>query len=857
MTFMRWHAIPTYLLSLVPFVASTFAQDCEPTWSERAFCDVGMNYPIHRSILWDDGTGSALYVAGNFNIAGCAGIVNGVAKWNGTEWDRLEGTNGIGLASGTQCGQLECGIEIYDLVTFDDGHGDSLFVCGNITGAGGEPVNTIARWDGQEWHPLASTGDIILEAAFHLAVFDGGTGDDLYVAGSFRSQSQPGVWHSLCAWNGTEWILIVDTNGDELPGGVSGMEVSDDGSGSALYIGGSFLTIGDTTVSYITKWNGSTWSPLTGSSGTGVAGRPYTMCTYDDGNGPALYVAGSMLSAGGLSVDHIAKWDGSEWFPLSGPNGPGVGGYINDLSVFNDGTGERLYAAGQFSLAGGMPANNIASWNGSEWSPLPAQTTDGTNREIHTLNVFEDDSSSLLFAAGDFTRAGDSDAHFIASWDGQVWAPLWEPGGAGIDGDVRAFEYFDDGTGIALYVAGRFESTTAGQQLNAIAKWDGSQWTPLSGAFGTGVDDDIFAMTSFDDGSGPALYVGGSFINAGGMPARYIARWDGTEWSAVKSPAQIGFDNQVEALCVFDDGDGPTLFAGGYFQTEGSQVLNGIAKWDGERWHPLPGQRDIGMNSTVRALTVYNNGAGDQLYAAGSFTQAGGSTANRIARWNGTTWRPLLGTAYVGSSISALAVYEDGTGEHLYAGGPYTTIGSTTYNHIAKWTGSQWLPLNAQGITGVDGTVTHLQVLPIGSESLLFAGGSFTNAGSTTVNGAVFWNGTNWIPITGTQGTGFDSGGSPHAVVDDIFAPGDNLLIGGGFDVAGTIGSSGIARWNYCVQANCLPDTNNDGTLSPADFSAWVAAFNAMSDACDQNSDGSCTPADFSAWVANYNAGCN
>ena len=44
--------------------------------------------------------------------------------------------------------------------------------------------------------------------------------------------------------------------------------------------------------------------------------------------------------------------------------------------------------------------------------------------------------------------------------------------------------------------------------------------------------------------------------------------------------------------------------------------------------------------------------------------------------------------------------------------------------------------------------------------------------------------------------------------------------------------------------------------LSPADFSAWVAAFNAGTPTCDQNTDGSCTPSDFSAWVANYNAGC-
>jgi len=55
----------------------------------------------------------------------------------------------------------------------------------------------------------------------------------------------------------------------------------------------------------------------------------------------------------------------------------------------------------------------------------------------------------------------------------------------------------------------------------------------------------------------------------------------------------------------------------------------------------------------------------------------------------------------------------------------------------------------------------------------------------------------------------------------------------------------------------CLADVNGDGEVTPADFSAWVAAFNTQAPECDQNGDGSCTPADFSAWVANFNAGCD
>ena len=58
-----------------------------------------------------------------------------------------------------------------------------------------------------------------------------------------------------------------------------------------------------------------------------------------------------------------------------------------------------------------------------------------------------------------------------------------------------------------------------------------------------------------------------------------------------------------------------------------------------------------------------------------------------------------------------------------------------------------------------------------------------------------------------------------------------------------------------CTEA-CPADTNGDGIVSPADFNAWIQAFNTQSAACDQNGDGLCSPADFNAWIQNYNTGC-
>ncbi len=66
----------------------------------------------------------------------------------------------------------------------------------------------------------------------------------------------------------------------------------------------------------------------------------------------------------------------------------------------------------------------------------------------------------------------------------------------------------------------------------------------------------------------------------------------------------------------------------------------------------------------------------------------------------------------------------------------------------------------------------------------------------------------------------------------------------------------GAAEFQGTTPTDCLPDVNNDGMLTPADFTAWINAFNNNLPECDQNGDNACTPADFTAWIANYNAGC-
>lgn len=68
--------------------------------------------------------------------------------------------------------------------------------------------------------------------------------------------------------------------------------------------------------------------------------------------------------------------------------------------------------------------------------------------------------------------------------------------------------------------------------------------------------------------------------------------------------------------------------------------------------------------------------------------------------------------------------------------------------------------------------------------------------------------------------------------------------------------SSGGTDLRAFQSFDCTADTNNDGLLTPADYNAWILAFNNRAPECDQNEDGLCSPADFNAWILNYNNGC-
>lgn len=407
------------------------------------------------------------------------------------------------------------------------------------------------------------------------------------------------------------WSALTGTGGVGVDGpaatSVYALAEYDDGSGPALYVGGVFTTAGGVVAHGIARWNGETWSALAGPSGVGVDGQVRALAVFDDGTGPNLYVGGSFTLAGGVTVNNIARWDGAQWSALDGPGGVGVSSWVDAMVVYDDGSGPALHVGGDFIVAGGVSVNRIAKWNGHAWSALATPVGVGvTGGTVHALTVFEDGAGDrpALFVGGGFGAAGGVTASRIARWDGATWSALAGPGGEGVwgihmGGLVYALAVFDGGAGSSLHVGGDFE-TAGGGVVNGIAAWDGSDWSALGGPSGSGVEVWVEEMTEFQSGTTRVLCVGGLIHEAGGVIVDHIACWNGNAWSPLEEPGGNGVSGPVAALAVFDDGSGPALYAGGGFATAGDTASNCVAKWGCRQ--PPPCRPDVNGDGELDIL---------------------------------------------------------------------------------------------------------------------------------------------------------------------------------------------------------------------------------------------------------------
>lgn len=552
-----------------------------------------------------------------------------------------------------------------------------------------------------------------------------------------------------------------------VPGGCNGyiyaMLVAPSG---LIYLGGEFSICEEVQVSQVAAYDPRSrrFYALGSGAGNGVGGNFSTVYALAFA-GSDLIVAGQFEQAGGVPAQNIARWNGSTWSAIGPPdsNGiPGISGIVYDIVA----TGNDIYAAGSFDFAGGLSANRIARWDGTSWSALGSGLGGAGDGYVDALAL----SGGDLYAGGDFTVAGGVPANRVARWNGSTWSAL----GSGSSNGTNAPVYSLAASGNTVYVGGDF-TAAGGQPANHVARWNGSGWSLLGTPARNGVDGGVYAMLVTAAG----LYAAGQFTDIGAQQIRNVAYFDGTAWTGLGSDETNGVNRTVFAIAQSSS----DIYVGGYFDEAGGQPANFAARFDGSAWSALGSGIGNGVNNVIEALAV----AGNDLYAGGRFTQAGGQVANYIARWNGSVWSPLgIGSANgVNSDVLTLARL----GGDLYAGGYFEFAGGEPANLIARWNGNAWSPLGS----GLAGNFALVKVITaVGSD--LYVGGDFSEAGGQPAFKIARWNGTAWSALGVGAANGVSRG--DFIGVQAIAAFGSDLYVGGNFSEAGGQPASGVARWN-------------------------------------------------------------
>ena len=312
--------------------------------------------------------------------------------------------------------------------------------------------------------------------------------------------------------------------------------------------------------------------------------------------------------------------------------GPGgwehVGGGLNDqVRALNTDLPGQLIAGGRFTDAGGNPnADRIAVWNGTAWGSLGA--ADALPGAASFVNAIAVDGSNI-YAGGSFGDGPGGAPDYLAKWDGVSWQQFCAP----LSAQVLSLEV----VGTILYVGGSFLDVNADPAADQLIKCDLTTGNFIGPTVDSDADLDggIQALTSDSSGT---LYAGGTFINMDGVAeADYVARYNGTSWSAMGSGGPgIGVIDaaNVDALTS----DGTNVYVGADdVDIAGIPAADHVARWDGVSWSAV-GPQFFPPTAAINGLLL----AGAKVYATGDFQDAGGTpTADDIAVFDGTNWGPV------------------------------------------------------------------------------------------------------------------------------------------------------------------------------------------------------------------------
>ncbi|MCX6351437.1 MAG: T9SS type A sorting domain-containing protein [Bacteroidetes bacterium] len=211
-------------------------------------------------------------------------------------------------------------------------------------------------------------------------------------------------------------------------------------------------------------------------------------------------------------------------------------------------------------------------------------------------------------------------------------------------------------------------------------------------------------------------------------PQLFAQRWTQLAYAKGMSPFVY---SSIRSLCTNKTGK---IYMAGSFTDFGSSSRNKVYAWNGSDWELGLTAHVNDLNAVFAILSIASDTAGN-IYAAGQFINDSGETY--VAKFDGKKWQELgTGTNRLQSKGNIGAICID-KANNVYIGTVVKNSSATGYN-VFKWDGKKWTEL------GNDVIHSGSEIFNLIADKF---GNIYTNGTVKNANGYEFiskWDGTRW-----------------------------------------------------------------------------------------------------------------
>jgi hypothetical protein len=340
------------------------------------------------------------------------------------------------------------------------------------------------------------------------------------------------------------------------------------------------------------------------------------------------------------------------------------------------------------------------------------------------LNGVSASSSTNAWAVG--TRSNGTT--LTLRWNGTSWSQVASPN-AGTGANDLLGIYTVSATN--AWAVGYYCTTSAcSTEDTLILHWNGTSWSKATSPNPSSV---VNVLQGVSGTSGTDIWAAGYMIGPSGSDNTLILHWNGTTWTAVKSPnPSTTGANSLEAVSAVSSA---SAWAVGSYDATVTTTVNLALRWSGTAWSKV---------KTPNPSSTFNNLSGVSATSASNAWAVGAAQGTLILHWNGTAWSKVTSPNPTGASVDAVSADSAtdawAVGEYCVSscGGPGAVLDTMTL----RWNGTAWSKIKSPSPSSTSRNL--LFGVSATSATSAWAVGSYPNGSFVLTTLILHWNGTSW-----------------------------------------------------------------------------------------------------------------